>query len=157
MPEGANGVTELRREHDEIEALAARIAALRPCPERAELVREVAARFLSHARAEQRYIYPAFRRFLPGGTEQAVLQTRHDDAAEQIALSIERAGEDADGYEALVAQLVLDIERHIEQQETVLLPALLDSCSEAEINQLGRQLRSGLHDERDHHDGTETG
>ncbi|HEX4790492.1 MAG TPA: hemerythrin domain-containing protein [Actinospica sp.] len=157
MPDGANGVTELRREHDEIEGLATRIASLDPCRERTRLVREVAVRFLSHARVEQRYLYPALRSFLPDGLEDAVRQTRQDDAAAQIALSIERSGEEADGYEALVDQLVLDVQRHIEQQETVLLPTLLDSCSPAEINQLGRQLRSGLIDERDHHDGTETG
>lgn len=31
---------------------------------------------------------------------------------------------------------------------TVLLPQLLDACSRAEINNIGRQLRYAIHDER---------
>ncbi|HWG22514.1 hemerythrin domain-containing protein [Actinospica sp.] len=144
MPEGANAATELHREHEEIEGLAARIAGLGPCPERAELVRRVAARFVSHTRAEERYLYPALRSFLPDGPHDAVKQTRQDDAAERIALSIARADEDTVAYEALVNQLVIDIQRHIEEQETLLLPALIDACPREELNHLGRQLRDGL-------------
>ncbi|MBR7828030.1 hemerythrin domain-containing protein [Actinospica sp. MGRD01-02] len=149
MPEGANAVTELRREHDAMEAMAARVASLEPCPERARLVHEVASRFLTHARAEQRFLYPALRRYLPAGGSDAVEQTRQDDAAEQIALSIDRAGEDSDAYEALVNQLMLDIQRHVATQETVLLPTLLDTCPPEDLNNLGRQLRAGLADERE--------
>ena len=157
MPEGANAATELHHEHEEIEGLAGRIAQLAPCPERARLVREVVARFVSHARAEERYLYPALRRFLPDGPCNAVRQTRQDDAAERIAQSIDRADEDTDAYEALVNQLVLDIQRHIEEQETVLLPTLVDRCPREELNHLGRQLRDGLRQEREDDDRTETG
>jgi hemerythrin superfamily protein len=147
MPEGANAATELHREHEQIEGLATRIAALAPSPERAELVRRVAARFVTHARAEERYLYPALRRFLPDGPIDAVKQTRQDDAAERIAQSIDRADEGSEEYEALVNQLVLDIQRHITEQETTLLPTLIDACPREELNHLGRQLREGLRGE----------
>jgi len=148
MPEGADAATELRREHEEIEGLAARVASLGPSPERTRLIRDVSARFLAHTHAEERYLYPALRRFLPDGSDDAIRQTRRDDAAEQIVRSIERAGELDDAYDALVNQLVLDIHRHIEQQESVLLPALTGSCTREEINNLGRQLRDRLRGDR---------
>lgn len=151
MPEGADAATELRREHDEIENLATRLAGLEPSPERTRLVREVSARFLTHAHAEARYLYPALRRFLPEGPEDAVRQTRQDEATERIMRSIIETREDDADYEALVAQFVLDIQRHIEAQESVLIPALVDFCTREEINHLGRQLRDGLSSERASH------
>jgi hemerythrin superfamily protein len=157
MPEGANAATELHQEHEEIESITARIASLGPCPERTELVRRVAARFVSHARAEERYLYPAIRRFLPAGTTDAVEQTRQDDAAERIVRSIERAEEDSETYESLVNQLMIDIQRHVQQQETILLPTLIDSCPRDELNSLGRQLRDGLRREREGDGGTGSG
>lgn len=157
MPEGADAATELHREHEEIETLAIRIAGLAPGPERADLVRRVAARFVSHARAEERYLYPALRRFLPDGPIDAVKQTRQDDAAERIAQSLDRADEDTEAYEALVNQLVIDIQRHIADQETVILPTLIDACPREELNHLGRQLRDGLRRERENQDRAQTG
>ena len=151
MPEGADAATELRREHEEIESLATRLVSLGPSPERDRLVREVSVKFLTHAHAEERYLYPALRRFLPEGRDDAVRQTRQDDATERIVQSIERVTEDDATYEALVNQLVIDIERHIEQQETVLIPTLVDFCSREEINNLGRQLRDEMNSERAPH------
>lgn len=148
MPEGADAATELRHEHDEIESLAMRLVSLEAGPERTRLVREISVRFLTHANAEERYLYPALRRFLPEGVEDAVRQTRQDDATERIMQSIIETREDDAAYEALVNQLVLDVQRHIEQQESVLLPALVDYCTREEINHLGRQLRDGLSSER---------
>jgi hemerythrin-like domain-containing protein len=150
MPEGANVTTELQQEHAEIERLVRRVASLEPGPERTGLVRETAARFLTHARAEERYLFPAFRRYLPEGAQEAVAQERRVYAVRNLVESLVRtADEDAETYDALVGQLVVDIQRHIEQQDTVLLPQLLDACPGPEVNTIGRQLRYAIHDERD--------
>ncbi len=149
MPEGANVTTELRQEHAEIERLVRRVASLEPGPERTGLVRATAARFLTHARAEERYLFPAFRRYLPEGTQEAVAQERRVHAVRNLVESLERSlDEDEETYDALVGQLLLDIQRHIEQQDTVLLPQLLDACPGPEVNTIGRQLRYAIHDER---------
>jgi hemerythrin superfamily protein len=149
MPEGANAATELNLEHAEIELLTVRIADLEPSTERTSLVREAGARFLAHAEAEERYLYPALRRYLPEGEAEAVEQARRQQAVARIVESIERADEFDATFEALVTQLVIDVQRHIGRQESVLLPALIDACPLEEINQLGRQLRHGLRAARD--------
>jgi len=147
MPEGADATTELAREHADIENLVQRIATLEPGPERTALVRDGAARYLSHARAEQRYLLPAFRRYLAGGEEIAVEQERHAQAVQAEVEGMERT-RDPDEYEALVGQFVLDVQRHIEQQEVVLLPSLFDACPLEERNHLGRQVRYAMSAER---------
>ena len=144
MPEGANAATELSLEHAEIERLTVRIADLAPSTERTSLVREAAARFVAHAEAEERHLYPALRRFLPDGEIEAVEQARRQHAVARIVETIERTDEFDATFDALVTQLVIDIQRHIEQQDSVLLPALIDGCPLEEINQLGRQLRHDL-------------
>jgi hypothetical protein len=144
MPEGANAATELSLEHTAIETLASTIAGLEPGLERTRLVHEVADRFLVHTQVEERYLYPALRRFLPDGVTEAVGEVRQQRAAARIVESLETLDERADAYEPLVVQLVFDIQRHIEHQETVVLPALVDTCPLEEINELGRQLRGGL-------------
>jgi hypothetical protein len=143
MPEGAGVTTELAREHAEIEQLVQRIATLKPGPGRTALVRQVTTRYLAHIRAEERYLMPAVRRFLPNGGEVAVEQERLAQAVGAEIEGIERT-EDSDEYEALVGQFILDAQQHIEQQDTVLLPSLLDACPLEEVNHLGRQMRYAM-------------
>lgn len=159
MPEGADAATELSREHAEIEQLVLRIATLKPGRERAELVRAAAARFLTHAEAEERYLLPAFRRYLPQGEREAADQKRHVDDLRTKVGDLDGGGGDGDGdgadseeadrrQDPFVGGFVLDVQRHIERQETMLLPALRDSCPPEEINTIGRQVRFALHTER---------
>lgn len=148
MPEGADATTELTREHAEIEKLVLRIATLEPCPERTLLVRDATSRFLTHARAEEQYLLPAFRRYLPGGEREAVEQERHVHDMRATVENIEHSDGD-DEFNALVSGFVLDAQRHIERQDTVLLPALFDAAGREEINHIGRQVRHALLTERD--------
>lgn len=147
MPEGADATTELSREHAEIEKLVVRIATLEPCPERTLLVQYATSRFLTHAKAEEQFLLPAFRRFLPGGDREAVEQERHVHDIRATVEGIEHG--DDDEFNALVGGFVLDAQRHIERQDTVLLPALLDAAGREEVNHIGRQLRHALRTERE--------
>jgi hypothetical protein len=148
MPQGADATTELGHEHAAIEKMAARIASLEPTAERTELVREATERFLAHTEVEQRFLYPAFRTFLGDGVADSVEEGKQQREAAHVIGRLRATDEDSEEYEALIGQLVLDIQQHIERQETVLLPALVDECPQEELNHLGRQLRSGLEDAR---------
>jgi hypothetical protein len=157
MLEGANATAEPKQEHAEIEQLVRWVASLEPGPVRTGLVRETAARFLTHARAEERSLFPAFRRHLPAGTQEAVVQQRRVHAVRNLVESLEHARDDEETYDALVGRLLVDIQRHIEQQDTVLLPQLLDACPGPEVNTIGRQLRYAIHDGRDAGEASQDG
>jgi hemerythrin superfamily protein len=144
MPEGADAATLLGREHREIERLSRLVGSLDRSSERAVLVCELSDRFLTHAAAEERYLYPALRRFLPHGEADALDQVRRQRAAARIVESIERTDEFDATVDALVAQLVVDIRRHVGEQDGVLLPALAGSCPLEESDRLGRRIRGWL-------------
>lgn len=155
MPEGANARTELAMEHADIEGMVQRIASLKAGPERTGLVRETAARFLTHARAEQRYLFPALRRYLPGGEAEVLSQQRRMDAVSAQFEDVVNTHGNDDVDDRLVGRLVLDIQQHIDKQDTMLLPQLLDACPQEEINNIGRQMRYAIHEERSEPTGTE--
>jgi hemerythrin-like domain-containing protein len=67
-------------------------------------------------------------------------------AVDGIELSDERGD---DEYDGLVGAFVLDVQRHIERHDVVLLPALVDACGREEANHIGRQVRYAMETERD--------
>lgn len=144
MAQTANAVTELAREHDEIDRLALRIATLSRGPERAALVREVSGRFLAHTRAEEQYLYPALRRLLADGMDLVCLQTRRNRALTRTIESLERGDEEGDGLDILVGHLIVGLQDHVERQDCLLLPALVRACPSAEMELIGRQLHEGV-------------
>ena len=148
MPEGANVTTELREEHGEIERLVQRIASLGDCPARTVLVHEAQERFLAHIRAEQRCLYPVVERRLPEGAGEVAAEQREVNALREVVAGMGRGGTDEDS-EALLGRFVLGVQRHIERQDGVILPQLLDVCTLDEINRAGREMRYALADERD--------
>jgi hypothetical protein len=72
MPTGANAVTELAHEHAAIEQLVGRIAPLDPSLERTELLSEATGRFMTHVRAEERFLLPVLRSRLPAGEQEFI-------------------------------------------------------------------------------------
>lgn len=144
MPERVNAATELAREHAEIDRRAARVSELDPSAERAALVRELAELFLAHCDVEQRLLFPAVRRFAPGGWSVVADQARHQRAIARTVRAIEDLREpEGDAYDVLVSHLVVGIQDHVYRQDAVLLPSLIDACPIEDINRLGRRLSEG--------------
>lgn len=144
MTQTVNAATELAREHGEIDRLAARIATSDPGPERTALVHEVCARFVVHVQAEERYLNPVMCRRLWDGAFVAAAQFRRDRAVARTIDAVERWGTEDDEFDILVGHLVIGVRDHVEQHGTVLLPALIEACSLAEITMLGERLRIGI-------------
>lgn len=144
MTQTVNAATELTREHDEIDRLAIRIAMLGPGPERAALVHEVSARFLIHARAEERYLHPAVRRLVRDGSVLVSLQMSRNRALARTIEAVERGGAEEDELDILVGHLVIGVQDHVERQGAVLLPALIEACPPEEAILLGEKLHEGI-------------
>lgn len=146
MAQTANAATELAREHEAIEGLTARIGELEfgADPERMALIHEVCARFAIHLQAEERYLQPALRRLLPDAAAAAVTHARRDRAVCRTIERVESGSARGDEFDILVGQLVVGMQEHVERQDAVLLPVLVDVCSIAEINRLGERLREGM-------------
>lgn len=144
MKQTKNAVTELAGEHDVIDRLAVRIANLGPGSERTGLVHEVSARFLIHAQAEERYLHPAVCRILQDGTDVAQLQAHRNRAVARTIETVERGEAQGDEMDALVTHLLVGVQDHVDRQNTVLLPELIEVGSAEEIELLGIQLHDGI-------------
>jgi hypothetical protein len=149
MTQTVNGATQLALEHDEIDRLAARIATLGAGPERTALLHEVCARFLIHVQAEERYLHPAMRRLLRDGASVVAHQACRDHAVARTIERVERGEAQGDQLDVLVGHLVIGVQDHVEQQDAVLLPALIDACPIGELKVLGEKLREGMHAARE--------
>jgi Hemerythrin HHE cation binding domain len=144
MTQTANVMTELAREHDEIDGLATRVAALDPGPERTTCVHELCARFVVHVQAEERYLHPAIRLRLRDGAAAAASQACRDRAVARGVESVEGGQAEGDEFDVLVARLLLGVQDHVERQDAVLLPALTAACSPGELDRLGEQVHEGI-------------
>jgi hypothetical protein len=149
MTQMVNAATELAREHSEIDGLASRIAASDPGPERTALVHEVCARFVLHVQAEERYLNPVMCRRLWDGAFVAAAQFRRDRGVARTIDAVERCGTEDDEFDILVGHLVIGVRDHVEHHGKVLLPALIEACSLAEITMLGERLRVGIREARE--------
>jgi hemerythrin superfamily protein len=135
-------VTELRREHERLEALAAGISSLEPGAERARVAREAAAYFPSHAQAEERHLYPALRRFLPEGESVVAEELGRQRAIERVLGALQATGDGDIAFDALATQLAHDLQQHIAMQDSILLPTLLEACPAEEVSHLDARLRA---------------
>jgi hypothetical protein len=140
----ANAATEIAREHDEIATLVTRVMSLGRGGERISLLHELCARFIIHAQAEERYVYPTLRRLLPEGGCIADTQHRADRGVARIVAKVENSTAAGPDSEELVARLLDGIRGHVARQDALLLPALIEVCPMGEIDRLGEQLRLGL-------------
>lgn len=153
MPEGTNAATELRHEHGEIDQLVSRVVTLGPGPARTRLLGAAAERFLTHARAEERYLLPVLHEHFPPDDPGYLDELRELHTVRELVDEIERTDEQDRRHNELTNRLVAEIEQHIEHQDTVLLPSLIDLLPYEEVNTLGGQLRSGFAQERQDGDG----
>src|SRR5439155_14899704 len=90
--------------------------------------------------AEEMYMYPAARKALPDGDKVA------DHEIEEHA-EVERLLKDLEGVEAtdrtfddLIGRLATEVQHHIGEEESELLPRLQNACDPDELLELGRMV-----------------
>ena len=93
-----------------------------------------------HAAKEEMVMYPVMKR-LPGGVQmvQHALTEHQEVKVELAAIDAMRLGVDAGLHERLV-KCIEDVNHHVREEETELLPALAKVLSQEELIQLGDQF-----------------
>lgn len=107
--------------------------------QRRELVELAIAELVRHAVAEEEYLYPTARHVLPHGDELANQKLREHSDAEWAMKQIEHTHDDPT-FDVLVAKMIEDVRRHMEDEERELLPALRAACEEADLRKLGEKF-----------------
>ena len=125
----------------QLEAVFSRIEAVTTGPdERRQLVDQLLARLAVHAAARQEVLYPRVSRDVPDG-----------DSLVDLALlglaQIERTNKEFAGlsgaeptFHPLVTKLAQEVWEHLDEEESDVLPALVDAIGTEEANELGDAL-----------------
>jgi hemerythrin superfamily protein len=107
---------------------------------RRDMVDVLIAELMRHAAAEEQYLYPAARRYLPDGHQLADRElVEHAEAEALMSLLMGTDAEDP-RFDLLVGQLALDVRQHVHEEETDLFPRLRATVDPATLVALGTEI-----------------
>ncbi|REE95129.1 hemerythrin domain-containing protein [Thermomonospora umbrina] len=132
----------LTHDHREIEAMLDRwdtIPADRTALRR-ELVDKLIIEVVRHGVAEEEYLYPAVRRWVPGGDRIADKAIADQAAAERTMKELERIEAGDPHFGEVFARLAREVREHVADGEGVILPRLAAVCDEATLTDLGGRI-----------------
>lgn len=97
---------------------------------------------VTHAVAEESYLYPMTRRFVPEGDGVADKEVAEHSAAEALMRELERAGTAGPRFDELLDRLTAVIREHVKDEERELFPRLAQNTDPAELRLLGVRIRA---------------
>jgi len=127
-------------DHREVEEVFKQIEQNDAPPQRRDLVEHVIAELVRHSVAEEEYLYPTARRVLPDGDKLANDKLREHSDAEWVMKRIEKTHSEDRQFDELVAKLIEDVRRHVQDEERDLLPRLRAACDETNLRKLGEKF-----------------
>ncbi|MEV6737118.1 hemerythrin domain-containing protein [Streptomyces sp. NPDC051104] len=142
MGHGGNVINELMTDHREVEELFGRIEALPPGDKNRKVYADQAVmELVRHSVAEEAYLYPAVRQFLPDGDAMADKELEDHAKAEQIMKDLERHEADDPEFDRLIGMLMTEIRSHVADEEGNLFPRLGETASAEALDELGDKVR----------------
>ncbi|MEU6096924.1 hemerythrin domain-containing protein [Streptomyces sp. NPDC047079] len=100
------------------------------------LIRELSR----HAAIEELMFYPLAKKVLPGGMQEVEEHLAEHMAAKQTLLALDKLSVDDHRERELVEQLRQEIEEHVHEEESELMPGLRDAVSQRDLDRLGELL-----------------
>ncbi|WP_042369430.1 hemerythrin domain-containing protein [Streptacidiphilus neutrinimicus] len=142
MGHGGNVIVELTTDHREVESMFEQIQAL-PAghPERRAIADRFTVELVRHSVAEEMYLYPAVRTYLPDGDALADRELEEHAHAEELLKVLEGVEVTDRRFDETLALLIAEVKAHLADEEAHLFPALADTCSPGKLDTLGDQVR----------------
>ncbi|MEU3960334.1 hemerythrin domain-containing protein [Streptomyces buecherae] len=142
MGHGGDVIAELTTDHHEVEEFFGKIQSLPSGDERRKKYAEQAVmELVRHSVAEEAYLYPAVREFLPDGDAVADKEIEDHAKAERIMKELEGVAADDSRFDRLVDELMTEIRAHVRDEEDHLFPRLRAAASAEELATLGDKVR----------------
>lgn len=107
----------------------------------AEVFDEVAAMLIAHGRAEEATIYADTRTAVPQEGEEVEQAISDHRQVEQLIGRMRQAGPGSNEFQDLADQLAQEIQRHVQEEENDVLPALQRAVGPDQLQQLGRRFQ----------------
>jgi hemerythrin superfamily protein len=141
---GTNVVAVLTKDHREVEELFAQLRQLGPGePDRRKaLAEQVITELVRHSVAEEAYLYPATRKFVPQGDQLADRKLAEHAQAERTMKELEGYEPDDARFDTLLRQLMEEIRQHVAEEEGELFPKLASHAGREELETLGSKVQA---------------
>jgi len=141
MPEHRDLIDVLVHDHSVVEDIFTELESGQPDPVRQrELVDRVGGELARHGAEEERYLYPAARRALPGGDDLADRELQEHEAIADVVGQLDGMDPADPDFDALVAQLIADVRGHVGDEESDLFPRLQAVLTQEELDELGAKV-----------------
>ncbi|RJL32415.1 hemerythrin domain-containing protein [Bailinhaonella thermotolerans] len=139
---GESVIEILTTDHREVEGVFHRLenGRLDDPAERKNLAQQAIIELVRHSVAEEMYLYPATRKFVPNGDVIADREIADHAAAERVMKELETLEPDAPRFEPALRELMTEVRRHIQDEESNLFPLLVQHCDPEELLDLGRSV-----------------
>lgn len=112
-------------------------------PDRAtkgEILREIIAELSRHAAIEEAILYPAIRELVPNGEELVLHADEEHLEVKMVLAELERMSPDDEEFEQKAMTMIGDTRHHVSEEESEVLPALMEAATQEQLMELGRQL-----------------
>lgn len=143
MAEDRRDVIEvLKHDHREVEEMFDELTAESDARQRRRILDDVTIELVRHSVAEEMYLYPWVRRYVPGGDRIAEREIGEHAEVERLLKDLESVDTDEMAFATMVRRLIDDVAAHIRHEETTLFPALAEQAGADELYTLGDQVQA---------------
>jgi hemerythrin superfamily protein len=134
----------LVKDHREVEQMFAQLEQLGPddAEARGRLAEQAITELVRHSVAEEAYLYPATRKFVPGGDKLADEEIAEHAEAEQAMKELEQTEFADPRFGTLLDHLMQEIRHHVREEEEQLFPQLTANMDQEELETLGRKVEA---------------
>jgi hemerythrin superfamily protein len=126
----------LMAEHRQVEALLKDLRAATDPTTRRDLADEIIAQLVRHSVAEEAYVYPVVRDYLPNGAEAVEHDMEEHDELEHILKELEGLEATDPAFDEVTLELQTTLAHHIAEEEAEQFPALRAAAPQAELVEL---------------------
>ncbi|HEV2640266.1 MAG TPA: hemerythrin domain-containing protein [Actinocrinis sp.] len=143
MGHGGNVIEELAADHRDIRELLERLQAANAAANvRGALVARLSIELSGHTSAEEQYLYPTVREYVPEGAALADGELAAHARIEALLRRLEGASDRGGEFGDLLERLAAEVDAHMRDEEDRVFPALARACSPDALDELGRTVRT---------------
>ncbi|GAA3826312.1 hemerythrin domain-containing protein [Sphaerisporangium flaviroseum] len=138
-------ITVLTTDHREVEQMFTELESLRGTDDedrRRDLTEKVIIELVRHSVAEEAFLYPAARKFLPEGDTLADREIAEHAENERLMKELERTETSDPAFDHLLDKLIAATRKHIREEERELFPQLVKYAEAEDLHSVGKKIRA---------------
>jgi hemerythrin-like domain-containing protein len=133
----------LRRDHEEVHAMLARLTARGPQDDvHTDLAEQLVIEESKHEAAEEMHFWPSVREHVPDGERLADQGIRQEDEGKMILEQLRKTPAEDAQFEQLILAFAHAAEEHIAYEENLVWPLLRQALSPDQRDEMGQKIQA---------------